>query len=259
MQRLVDVYADTRVPEEVAFVLRQLTVASLGLSRLVRTQLFANPPEPERDELLDEISSVAEEVHQRMVPEGQVICPNCRQDTTLLTLSRVAATCNLSGQPTLTFAFRRNGALVGIPEYQDELERCHGKDFADRQVIPRPDEPDQAPIPLDDLADISPLEPTTSDPQPSESSADFSSSIPSSPDPSANSVSSVVNPSSIPAGQDTQPQPSLRNQRLFQRRFRATTPARNRILTPNPTTGLSGGQGKDDSPSPDSYQQNHPP
>jgi hypothetical protein len=60
MQRLVDVYADTRVPEEVAFVLRQLTVASLGLTRLVRTQLFANPPEPPRDEVLDEIGSAAE-------------------------------------------------------------------------------------------------------------------------------------------------------------------------------------------------------
>ena len=92
-------------PQEIAFTLRTLTVATLGLSRLVRTQIFAHPPDPQRDELGDEIVSVAEEVRQQMEPEGQVQCPNCHQATSLLSLSRIAADCHITGQPHLTFAF----------------------------------------------------------------------------------------------------------------------------------------------------------
>jgi hypothetical protein len=139
MQRFADSAAGFTTPQDLAFVIRHLTVASLGLARLIRTQLFANPPDPKRDALQEEIGRIAEEVRQQWEPDGRVICPNCQNTTSLLSLARLAAEAEIDGHPHLDFAVTRDKQLVPIPEYQDELARCLGQEFADRQVIPRPD------------------------------------------------------------------------------------------------------------------------
>jgi hypothetical protein len=138
MQRLIAASADCVDIDRIAFVLTKLTVASLGISRLVRTHLYAHPPDPAGQADRDTIGRVAEEIHQTIVAGGSARCPSCQSDVSVLRLARVAAETACEGLPRLNYAFTQQNELISIPEYEVELKRILGSEFADRQVIPRP-------------------------------------------------------------------------------------------------------------------------